>query len=51
MRYRFVIDVPSKLSAEQEEAVDRLAEVVNGNPRASLFEKAGSSGAAAGKGS
>ncbi|HEY2160097.1 MAG TPA: molecular chaperone DnaJ, partial [Solirubrobacteraceae bacterium] len=51
MRYRFVIDVPSQLSAEQQEAVDRLAEVVNGNPRASLFEKAGTSGAAAGKGS
>ena len=53
IRYRFVIDVPAKLSSEQQEAVDRLAEVVNGNPRADLFAKAGRSpkaGASAGGG-
>jgi len=41
IRYRFVIDVPSELSPEQRDAVDRLAEVVNGDPRADLFAKAG----------
>ena len=43
IRYRFVIDVPSSLSPEQLEAVDRLSEVMNGNPRAKLFAGAGSS--------
>ena len=38
IRYRFVIDVPRTLSAEQTEAVDRLSEVMNGNPRAKLFQ-------------
>jgi molecular chaperone DnaJ len=37
IHYRFVIDVPDKLSAEQQEAVDRLSKVMNGNPRAKLF--------------
>jgi molecular chaperone DnaJ len=37
IRYRFVIDVPSSLSAEQTEAVDKLSQVMNGNPRAKLF--------------
>ena len=40
IRYRFVIDVPSSLSAEQREAVDRLSQVMNGNPRAGLFAQA-----------
>jgi molecular chaperone DnaJ len=35
-----VIDVPDTLSAEQSEAIDRLSQVMNGNPRARLFEKA-----------
>jgi molecular chaperone DnaJ len=43
IHYRFVIDVPSKLSPEQQAAVDRLSEVMNGNPRADLFTKAGAS--------
>jgi molecular chaperone DnaJ len=43
IRYRFVIDVPSKLSPEQRAAVDRLSEVMNGNPRADLFAKTGAS--------
>jgi molecular chaperone DnaJ len=38
IHYRFVIDVPDSLSAEQSEAVDRLSRVINGNPRAKLFE-------------
>ena len=37
IHYRFVIDVPSALSPEQTEAVDKLSEVMNGNPRAKLF--------------
>ena len=37
IHYRFVIDVPSSLSPEQTEAVDKLSEVMNGDPRAGLF--------------
>jgi molecular chaperone DnaJ len=37
IHYRFVIDVPSSLNEEQSEAVDKLSEVMNGNPRARLF--------------
>jgi molecular chaperone DnaJ len=37
IHYRFVIDVPASLSAEQSDAVDKLSEVMNGNPRARLF--------------
>jgi molecular chaperone DnaJ len=37
LRYRFVIDVPSKLSSEQADAVDRLANVLDVNPRSGLF--------------
>ncbi len=40
IRYRFVIDVPEKLSPEQDEAIDRLSKATNGNPRSSLFTKA-----------
>jgi molecular chaperone DnaJ len=43
IHYRFVIDVPANLSAEQREAVDQLSKVMNGNPRADLFAQAGSS--------
>ncbi|HEY1592144.1 MAG TPA: molecular chaperone DnaJ [Solirubrobacteraceae bacterium] len=43
IHYRFVIDVPSTLSQEQQEAVDRLSEVMNGDPRADLFAKTGAS--------
>jgi molecular chaperone DnaJ len=45
MRYRFVIDVPDSLSPEQAEAIDRLSQVMNGNPRAKLFEQSGAGGA------
>jgi molecular chaperone DnaJ len=37
IHYRFVIDVPNSLSPEQSEAVDRLSQVMNGNPRDRLF--------------
>jgi len=37
IHYRFVIDVPAELSAEQSEAVERLQAVMNGDPRARLF--------------
>ncbi len=37
IHYRFVIDVPASLSPEQSEAVDRLSQVMNGDPRARLF--------------
>ena len=37
IHYRFVIDVPASLSDEQSEAVDKLSQVMNGNPRARLF--------------
>jgi len=37
IHYRFVIEVPDRLSEEQSEAVDKLSEVMNGNPRARLF--------------
>ncbi|MGO9905688.1 MAG: molecular chaperone DnaJ [Solirubrobacteraceae bacterium] len=40
IRYRFVIDVPEKLSPEQDEAIDRLSKATNGNPRSSLFTNA-----------
>jgi molecular chaperone DnaJ len=37
IHYRFVLEVPSSLSPEQSEAVDRLSKVMNGNPRERLF--------------
>jgi molecular chaperone DnaJ len=40
IHYRFVIDVPESLSAEQSEAVDKLSEVMNGDPRGQLFTAA-----------
>jgi molecular chaperone DnaJ len=41
IHYRFVLEVPASLSAEQSEAVDRLSKVMNGNPRERLFAAAG----------
>jgi molecular chaperone DnaJ len=38
IRYRFVLDMPDRLTAEQEAAVDDLAKVFNGNPRKGLFQ-------------
>ena len=40
-----MIDVPEKLSKEQEQAVDALAKTLDGDPRAGLFEN-GAAGAA-----
>ena len=40
IHYRFVIDVPASLSPEESEVVDRLSEVMNGDPRAQLFADA-----------
>src|SRR5438128_8529875 len=40
IHYRFVIDVPDKLDAEQQKAVEALSKTLNGNPRARLFEAA-----------
>jgi molecular chaperone DnaJ len=37
IRYRFVIDVPASLSPEESDAVDKLSEVMNGDPRSKLF--------------
>jgi molecular chaperone DnaJ len=46
IHYRIRIDVPKELSDEQRDAVARLAEALNGqNPRASLLQNAGRSGA------
>ena len=44
IHYRFVIDVPASLNKEQQQAVDELAEVMNGNPRARLFARRGRDG-------
>ena len=40
IHYRFVIDVPASLNSEQSEAVEKLSQVMNGNPRAKLFAQA-----------
>jgi molecular chaperone DnaJ len=40
IHYRFTIDVPSQLSSEQQAAVEALSKVMNGDPRARLFEAA-----------
>ena len=37
LHYRFVIDVPATLNAEQSEAVDKLSELMDNDPRARLF--------------
>jgi molecular chaperone DnaJ len=42
IRYRLEIEVPKELSEEQREAVERLAETLNGSdPRAELLRRAG----------
>jgi molecular chaperone DnaJ len=37
IHYRLVIDVPRSLDREQKQAIDQLADVLNGNPRERLF--------------
>jgi molecular chaperone DnaJ len=44
LHYRFVIDVPGDLSAEQRRAVDELSKVMNGNPRERILREAGQGG-------
>ena len=41
IHYRFVIEVPKDLTAEQREAVDRLGDVLDGNPREEILRGAG----------
>jgi molecular chaperone DnaJ len=41
IRYRLQVDVPSSLNREQERAVEELAEVLDGDPRAELLARAG----------
>jgi molecular chaperone DnaJ len=41
IHYRFVIDIPESLSPEQQEAIDQLSKVMNGDPRAGLLAAAG----------
>jgi molecular chaperone DnaJ len=48
IHYRFVIDVPETLDAEQREAVDALSKVMNGNPRTRLFSEGSATGAGGG---
>jgi molecular chaperone DnaJ len=44
IHYRFLIDVPQELDAEQSELVDKLSATMNGDdPRAELFARAGAS--------
>ena len=40
IHYRFVIDVPRKLTDEQRQAVDALSRTMNGNPRERLLRQA-----------
>jgi molecular chaperone DnaJ len=40
IHYRFRIDVPKSLNEEQRDALEKLAEVMNGDPRADLLAKA-----------
>src|SRR6201991_109066 len=41
LHYRFVIDMPDKLTAEQKAAVEQLSKVMNGNPRERILRAAG----------
>jgi molecular chaperone DnaJ len=45
IHYRFVIDVPDKLSAEQEQAIDALSATMGGDPRRQLFSNGTRDGA------
>ena len=41
IHYRFVIDVPKDLTAEQRDAVDKLSSLLDGNPRERILREAG----------
>jgi molecular chaperone DnaJ len=43
LRYRFVIDVPKDLTADQRKAVDALSKATSGNPREGILRAAGRS--------
>ena len=40
IHYRFAIQIPASLTREQQEAMDELSKVMNGNPRAELLDRA-----------
>jgi molecular chaperone DnaJ len=40
IHYRFVIELPRDLTAEQRQVVDELSKVMNGNPREGLLRRA-----------
>jgi molecular chaperone DnaJ len=40
IHYRFRIEVPKSLTKEQRQAIEQLAEVMNGDPRADLLARA-----------
>jgi molecular chaperone DnaJ len=40
IHYRFHIEVPTSLTEEQQQAVEQLSKVMNGNPRADLLSRA-----------
>jgi molecular chaperone DnaJ len=40
IHYRLHIEVPSSLTEEQQQAVEQLSKVMNGNPRADLLDRA-----------
>ena len=46
IHYRFVIDVPERLTKEQQELVDDLALIMNGNPRERVLRDAAASAGA-----
>jgi molecular chaperone DnaJ len=46
IHYRFVIEVPKDLTAEQRDAVAELSKVMNGNPREDLLRAAHRPGSA-----
>ena len=46
IHYRFVIDVPDKLSKEQEKAIEALSKAMPDDPRAGLFSNGASPGGA-----
>ena len=41
LHYRFVIEMPAKLTDEQKAAVEQLSKVMNGNPRERILRAAG----------
>jgi molecular chaperone DnaJ len=40
VHYRFRIEIPKSLTKEQRDAIEQLAEVMNGDPRAELLARA-----------